>query len=88
MGLPLHQKGEEVKIAFLPQFVDPKIGPVWAQFAILGAIAFEFVVDGTVGLLAGRIGRWMRRRRTARRRLDVAVGGVFIGLGVRLAVER
>jgi threonine/homoserine/homoserine lactone efflux protein len=24
----------------------------------------------------------------ARRRLDVATGGVFIGLGVRLAVER
>jgi threonine/homoserine/homoserine lactone efflux protein len=39
------------------------------------------------GMLAGRIGRWLRRRSTARRRLDVAVGGVFIGLGVRLAVE-
>ncbi|GAB3985372.1 LysE family translocator [Actinoallomurus acanthiterrae] len=86
----LNPKMVTFTIAFLPQFVDPRVGPVWAQFAILGAIliAFEFVVDGTVGLLAGRIGRWLRRRRTARRRLDVAVGGVFIGLGVRLAVER
>jgi threonine/homoserine/homoserine lactone efflux protein len=44
--------------------------------------------DGTVGVLAGRIGGWLRRRRAARRRIDVATGGIFIGLGVRLAVER
>lgn len=45
-------------IAFLPQFINPKLGHVWLQFAILGAIllAFEFLVDGTVGVLAGRLG--------------------------------
>lgn len=77
-------------IAFLPQFVDPRLGQVWLQFAILGAvfIVLEFLVDGTVGVLAGRIGQWLNRRQQARRRLDVATGGVFIGLGVRLAVER
>jgi threonine/homoserine/homoserine lactone efflux protein len=77
-------------IAFLPQFIDPRLGRVWLQFVILGAvfIALEFLVDGTVGLFAGRIGDWLGRRQTARRRLDVATGGVFIGLGVRLAVER
>jgi threonine/homoserine/homoserine lactone efflux protein len=77
-------------IAFLPQFVDPRLGRVWVQFMILGAvfIALEFLVDGTVGLLAGRIGGWLGRRQTARHRLDVATGGVFIGLGVRLAIER
>ncbi|GAA5199724.1 LysE family translocator [Rugosimonospora acidiphila] len=77
-------------IAFLPQFVEPRLGRVWLQFLILGAvfIALEFLVDGTVGVLAGRIGGWLGRRRAARRRLDVATGGVFIGLGVRLAVER
>ncbi|WP_034263038.1 LysE family translocator [Actinospica robiniae] len=77
-------------IAFLPQFVDPRLGRVWLQFAVLGAvfIALEFLVDGTVGVLAGRIGRWLGRRQRARRRLDAATGGVFIGLGVRLAVER
>lgn len=52
------------------------------------AFALEFVVDGTVGLLAGRIGDWLGRHQTAQRRLDVATGGVFIGLGVRLAIER
>ena len=77
-------------IAFLPQFVDPRLGRVWLQFLVLGAVfvALEFVVDGTVGVLAGRIGGWLSRRQAARRRLDVATGGVFIGLGVRLAVER
>ena len=65
-------------------------GQVWAQFAVLGAvlIAFEVLVDGTVGVLAGQIGGWLRRRQTARRRIATAVGGVFIGLGVRLAAER
>jgi threonine/homoserine/homoserine lactone efflux protein len=61
-------------------------GQVWVQFAVLGAvlIAFEVLVDGTVG----QIGGWLRRRQTARRRIATAVGGVFIGLGVRLAAER
>ena len=86
----LNPKMVTFTIAFLPQFVDPRLGRVWLQFAVLGAIliAFEFLVDGTVGLLAGRIGGWLRRRRAARRRIDVATGGIFIGIGVRLAVER
>ena len=76
-------------IAFLPQFISPELGQVWLQFAILGAvlIALEFLVDGTVGVLAGRIGGWLRRRRSAKRRIDVATGGIFIGLGVRLAAD-
>lgn len=77
-------------VAFLPQFVSPQLGQVWLQFAILGAllILLEFAVDGTVGVLAGRIGGWLRRRRAVRRRIDVATGGIFIGLGVKLAAER
>jgi threonine/homoserine/homoserine lactone efflux protein len=58
--------------------------------AVLGAIflALEFAVDGTVGVLAGRIGRVLLNRRRARRGMDVATGGLFIGIGVRLAAER
>jgi threonine/homoserine/homoserine lactone efflux protein len=86
----LNPKMVTFSIAFLPQFVDPSHGRVWLQFALLGAVfvAVEFLVDGTVGILAGRIGTWLRRRRAARRRLDTATGGLLIGLGLRLAVER
>jgi threonine/homoserine/homoserine lactone efflux protein len=85
----LNPKMMTFTIAFLPQFVDPSLGQVWVQFAILGAIliVLEFVVDGTVGILAGRIGDWFRRRPRAKRRVDVATGGVFIGLGVKLAAD-
>ncbi|EOD69787.1 LysE family translocator [Amycolatopsis vancoresmycina] len=85
----LNPKMVTFTIAFLPQFVDPARGHVWLQFAVLGAIliAFEFLVDGAVGVLAGRVGGWVRRKRN-QRRIEVATGGIFIGLGVRLAVER
>ncbi|SDQ21251.1 LysE family translocator [Quadrisphaera sp. DSM 44207] len=86
----LNPKMVTFTLAFLPQFVDPALGRVWLQLAVLGAIliALEFVVDGTVGVLAGRIGAWLRQRRTARQRIDAATGGIFIGLGGRLAVDR
>lgn len=77
-------------VAFLPQFIEPTAGPVWLQFAVLGGvlIVLEFLADGTVGVLAGRIGAWLRGREAVRRRMDAATGSVFIGLGVTLAAER
>jgi threonine/homoserine/homoserine lactone efflux protein len=76
-------------VAFLPQFIDPAAGPVWLQFAVLGGvlIVLEFLADGAVGVLAGRIGDRLRARRAVRRRLDAATGSVFIGLGVTLAAD-
>lgn len=77
-------------VAFLPQFIEPTAGPVWLQFAVLGGvlIVLEFLADGTVGVLAGRIGAWLRGREAVRRRMDAATGSVFIGLGVTLAADR
>jgi threonine/homoserine/homoserine lactone efflux protein len=84
----LNPKMVTFTIAFLPQFIDPARGHVWLQFAILGAImiVFEFLVDGAVGVLAGRIGGWVRRKKN-QRRIEVATGGIFIGLGVKLALD-
>ncbi|MCR6481633.1 LysE family translocator [Amycolatopsis sp. OK19-0408] len=84
----LNPKMVTFTIAFLPQFIDPARGHVWLQFAILGAImiVFEFLVDGAVGVLAGRVGGWVRRKRN-QRRIEIATGGVFIGLGVKLALD-
>lgn len=77
-------------IALLPQFVDRGLGHIPAQFAVLGAIfvAFEVLIDGTVGLMAGRLGRWLSRRRRARQVLDAGSGTIMIGLAARLAFER
>jgi threonine/homoserine/homoserine lactone efflux protein len=77
-------------VALLPQFVDRGIGHVPLQFAILGAIfiAFEALIDGTVGATAGRLGVWLARRRRARQALDAGAGTIMVALAARLAVER
>ena len=77
-------------VAFLPQFVDRGLGHVPLQFAVLGAIfvAFEVLVDGAVGLTAGRLGAWLSRRRRARQALDAGSGTIMVALAGRLALER
>jgi threonine/homoserine/homoserine lactone efflux protein len=76
-------------VALLPQFVDRSVGHVPLQFAILGAIfiAFEALIDGTVGVTAGRLGAWLARRRRARQALDAGAGTIMVALAARLAVE-
>jgi threonine/homoserine/homoserine lactone efflux protein len=76
-------------IAFLPQFIDRHAGSVPLQFAVLGTcfVALEIAVDGTVGILAGRLTLLFRRART-RRAINLTAGSVYLGLGVRIAVER
>ncbi|HET9972773.1 MAG TPA: LysE family translocator [Streptosporangiaceae bacterium] len=77
-------------VALLPQFVDRGLGHIPLQFAVLGAIfvAFEVLVDGTVGLASGRIGGWLSRRRRARQALDAGSGTIMVALAGRLALER
>jgi len=77
-------------VALLPQFVDRGLGHVPLQFAVLGAIfiAFELLIDGTVGLTAGRLGTWLSRRRRARQVLDAGSGTIMVALAGRLALER
>ncbi len=78
-------------VAFLPQFVDPGAGlPVALQFLILGTIVnLTFTSADIVCVVAAsgvlrRLGcggaavRWTRR----------VGGGILIGLGVRLALDR
>jgi threonine/homoserine/homoserine lactone efflux protein len=77
-------------VALLPQFVDPSRGQVPAQFLVLGAcfVAIEIMVDGTVGLAAGRLRRVLVGRPRAARGLDLASGSVFVGLAAKLALTR
>ena len=76
-------------VAFLPQFVDRGLGHVPLQFAVLGAIfiGFEVLIDGTVGLTAGRLGDWLSRRRRARQAVDIGSGAIMVALAGRLAAE-
>ena len=71
-------------LAFLPQFADPAIGPVWQQILILGTLlavgelAVYCVIGGFAGLAAARITRasgWLGKLSAI----------VFGGLALRLA---
>jgi len=75
-------------LAFLPQFVHPERGWVWLQFLLLGALlaVIGFCNDLFLSFAAGRFGRrfaggpgrWTQR----------ATGTLFIGLGLRLAMQQ
>jgi threonine/homoserine/homoserine lactone efflux protein len=76
-------------VSFLPQFVDPGLGHVREQFLLLGATitVMGFAVDGSIGLLSGKLSALLRRSRRVARGLNIFSGTVFTGLAVRLAAS-
>jgi len=73
-------------LAFLPQFINPN-GNAFAQTVKLGLI-FDFsgtVVNVTVALAASSVGDALRKRIGSAPLFRWLTGGVFIGLGLRLA---
>lgn len=82
----LNPKVSVFVLAFLPQFADPAVGPVWAQIAILGTI-FSFAsipFNCAYGALAGRFSNLLRR---TGRVLNRICAFVFCGLAARLALN-
>ncbi|WP_407352375.1 LysE family translocator [Luteimonas sp. R10] len=75
-------------LAFLPQFVHPERGMVWLQFIVLGLLlsTVGLLYGVSLALLAGRIGRSAGSRFSRWRAR--ALGGVFVALGVRLALQQ
>lgn len=73
-------------LAFLPQFVDPSLGPAWLQMLTLGMlfVLMALVSDGLYALLAGSIGGWLKGS-TLWRRERYLTGGVYILLGLAAA---
>lgn len=75
-------------LAFLPQFADPRHGPVPLQILLLGLLycALALITDGGYALLAselrGRLGPRLGRSSWQR----YASGTVYIGLGVSTAL--
>lgn len=74
--------------AFLPQFVDPRAGAVWAQLLALGTlfVLMAVVTDGLYALTAGTLGRWLKHAPAFRWAERYAAGTVYIGLGVTAAL--
>jgi threonine/homoserine/homoserine lactone efflux protein len=73
-------------LAFLPQFVRPERGGVFAQFAVLGLVLATMGVMGDciVAVIASRTGRRMAAGLWRER----VTGGVLVALGLRLALVR
>jgi threonine/homoserine/homoserine lactone efflux protein len=77
-------------LAFLPQFIRPDSASKTAAFLALGA---TFIATGTAWCLvlascAAQLRGFFARNPHMRTLIDRATGGLFIGLGVRLAVSR
>ena len=74
-------------LAFLPQFVDPT-GPVFAQFITLGLVfaAGGLLVNGVVGVFAGRLGRELATSPIFALWLGRVSAGIFTMLALRLAI--
>ncbi|MVN89232.1 LysE family translocator [Deinococcus sp. HMF7620] len=73
-------------LAFLPQFVRPDQGPVWAQTLLLGGLFLVLATlsDSAYALLAGSVGRRLQGA-LATRWQRYLTGGVFIALGLGTA---
>src|SRR5690242_5826062 len=75
-------------LAFLPQFVDPAVGPALPQIVVLGLL---FDVQGTVvnvavALLASGTTHRLRANARAVSLLQRLTGAIFVTLGAKLAV--
>ena len=76
--------------AFLPQFVRPDAGQPTLAVFLLGLVfaGLTFLVKGPVGLGAGMLSQWLRRRPKVLACVYRSSGVLLIGLGLRLAFER
>lgn len=75
-------------LAFLPQFIDP-IRPAVPQFGVLGTVmaGMTMIVFSVLGYYSGLLGERLEQRPGIGRWLDRMTGGLFIGLGLHLALS-
>jgi len=77
-------------LAFLPQFVDPKLGSVALQLAWFGFVFIiaTLLVFGAITYLAGWFGQFLRGSARAQRLMNRTTALVFSGLALRLALAQ
>ncbi|CBV42202.2 MULTISPECIES: LysE family translocator [Halomonas] len=76
-------------LAFLPQFVVPGAGPAALQLALHGAliILVAAVIEPPLVFLGARLARAMSGHRRLGAWLEKGLGGLFVLLGVKLALS-
>ena len=77
-------------IAFLPQFVDPTIGPVWLQLLLLGwFVNVAFTLADVVAIcFTSKVVSSLNKSHTKTRLLRFTGGGILVGLGAHLAISK
>ncbi|MET0382374.1 MAG: LysE family translocator [Burkholderiaceae bacterium] len=72
--------------AFLPQFVDPAVGPVWLQLLVFGSIQklTGILSLGSVAMASGTIGQYLHRFPRLLVWQTRFTGLIMVGLGLRL----
>jgi threonine/homoserine/homoserine lactone efflux protein len=77
-------------LAFLPQFVDPALGPVALQAAVLGVVfvAIAVVSDSTYAVVTAALADRIRGSRRAAQIKRWLSGGIFVALGATAAAAR
>jgi len=77
-------------LAFLPQFVHPERGLAWLQFLVLGALLslVGFVNSAALAFMVGRFGRRRPGSQRLARWRQRAIGTIFLGIGLRLALQQ
>lgn len=83
----LNPKVAVFMLALVPQFVDPSAGSVLGQFLILGLVLNigGTLINGGIGLFAGRIGQTLAQNTALARRLEQLSGAVFLALAAKLS---
>ncbi|MCP3446839.1 LysE family translocator [Bradyrhizobium sp. CCGUVB14] len=76
-------------LAFLPQFVHPEQGSVVAQLAALGLVfvIMSAIYTALIALAAGQVAGLLARHRSIGRWQGRVVGAIYVGLGVRMALQ-
>jgi threonine/homoserine/homoserine lactone efflux protein len=77
-------------LAFLPQFADPKAGPLAPQLLLLGGIVTATAIpcDALVAVLSGKAADLLRRKPIFQRLQSWISGSILVALGATIALRR
>lgn len=76
-------------LAFLPQFVVPGAGPVWAQLLLHGVLVIlvAALVEPPLILIGGRLSKALKGNKKIGLWMDRTLGVILVSLGIRLALQ-